>query len=175
MNERTRNRIIGGVLVVSLLIIIVPMLFDRPLDIELDIPPMETVEVDESLAPDIDLPDTRDVLQVRKNITAEVDEEGFRRQEETHVGEPVLTFNAKDAEQWAVQLASFGIEESASDLRESLESDGHRVWISTATVNNNKVHRVVVGPFIKREDADSRMEQFERSYELSPIVVGFDY
>ncbi len=175
MIERTRNRIVGGVFLAAVLVICVPMFFDKPLVLDVDLPPMPAIELDDVQEPIHDEPDLRPLEEAQAEISALVSDEGFLKNEGSRVGAPVLSFDADSASQWAVQLASFGKEESAIELRDSLLSDGHRVWLSTAIVNDTRVHRVVVGPYIKRDAANEQLSAFAERYEIEPIVVGFDY
>lgn len=175
MIERTRNRIIGGIFLAAVLVICVPMFFDKPLVLDVDLPPMPTVDLDDVEAPIHDEPDLRPLEQGTAEISSIVSDEGFLKNEGTRVGAPVLSFDADSANQWAVQLASFGNEESAVELRDSLLADGHRVWLSTAIVNESRVHRVVVGPYIKRDAANEQLTLFAERYQIEPVVVGFDY
>ena len=174
MTERTRNRIIGGVFLASLLVIVVPMFFDKPMELKIDMPPMEQADLDHFEPPILDEPDTRQIDRAEQAVSSVV-EDGYLVETGNRVGEPILIFNADQATQWAVQLASFSNLENAESLKDTVESDGHRAWISSAMVNEDKVHRVVAGPFIKREDAMETLAQFHDSYQVDPIVVGFDY
>lgn len=174
MTEKTRNRIIGGVFLASLLVIVVPMFFDEPMKLNVDLPQEELADLDEFDPPILDIPDDRPIVEAEQAVTSLVDD-GHLVESGTRVGEPILTFNADKASQWAVQLASFAKLENAENLRSTVESDGHRAWISSATVNEDKVHRVVVGPFIKRGDAQDTVTQFHDNYQVDPIVVGFGY
>lgn len=174
MTERTRNRIIGGVFLASLLVIVVPMFFDKPVELDFDIPPMEQADLDHFEPPILDVPDPRQIDRAEQMVSSIV-EDGYLEETGNRVGEPVLIFNADGATQWAVQLASFSNLENAESLKATVESDGHRAWISSAMVNKNRVHRVVAGPYIKREDAQNTVAQFHENYQVDPIVVGFDY
>ena len=174
MTERARNRIIGGVFLASLLVIVVPMFFDEPMKLDLDLTPPESADLDEFEPPILDVPDDRLIVEAERAISSMV-EDGHLVESGTRVGEPILTFNADEATQWAVQLASFAKLENAEILKSTVESDGHRAWISSAVVNEDKVHRVIVGPYIKRGDAQETVTQFHDSYQIDPIVVGFGY
>ena len=174
MTEKTRNRIIGGVFLASLLVIVVPMFFDEPVTLEIDMPPMEQADLDHFEPPILDVPDVRQLDQAEQEVRSVVID-GYLVETGNRVGEPALKLNDDDSSQWAVQLASFAKLENAENLRATVESDGHRAWISSAMVNEDKVHRVVAGPYIKREDALDSLAQFHDSYQVEPIVVGFDY
>lgn len=174
MREKTRNRIIGGVFLASLLVIVVPMFFDQPVRLNVDIPPMEQADLDHFDPPILDFPGEREIIEAGEAI-ASVAKDGYFVDSGGRVGEPILTFNADEASQWAVQLASFTSLENAESLIASAESNGHRVWISSAKINEDEVHRVVAGPFILRQDAQETVTKFRDSYELDPIVVGFSY
>ncbi|MCY3884951.1 MAG: SPOR domain-containing protein [Gammaproteobacteria bacterium] len=174
MTERTRNRIIGGVFLASLLVIIVPMFFDEPMKLDLDLNPPESADLDEFEPPILDVPDDRPIVEAEQTVKSVVND-GHLVDSGTRVGEPVLTYDADKASQWAVQLASFANLENAENLKSTVETDGHRAWISSAMVNENKVHRVIVGPYIKRGDAQETVTQFHDSYQVDPIVVGFSY
>ena len=174
MKENTRNRIIGGVFVVALLVILVPMLFDEPSRIHVELEPLETPDIDVEQTT-FDEPDPRPVMQAREEVTAQIDDQGFLKESGTKLGEPVLSEESDDTQQWAVQLVSLSNKLSAEQFRSRLEGDGHRVWISNALVNENERFRVVMGPFLRKQDAESKREELNEQYDIDGILVNFDY
>lgn len=172
MDARKRNIVVGGIFVAAVLIIFVPMLFDKPVHISTEIPNFENPEID---APDLtmDEPPVEVVLEAGKRLDAHVDSEGFDTDTGVRVGEPDLTPEIADTKRWAVQLASFANEESAQTLVDRCIAAGDQAWLSVAKVEGKKVHRVAVGPFLRRDDAEAQLSSLETKYDIKPMIVAY--
>jgi len=59
------------------------------------------------------------------------------------------------AGQFWVQVGAYGTRESAEQVRESLGVAGLSARVVSAEVNGKQVHRVRIGPFNGRTDAES--------------------
>lgn len=172
MDARKRNIVVGSIFVAAVLVIFVPMLFDEPVHISTEIPNFENPEID---APDLTMeePSIEDVLEAGKKLDAQVDSEGFDTNTGVRIGEPDLTPEIADTKRWAVQLASFANEESAQTLVARCIAAGDQAWMSVAKVDGKKVHRVAVGPFLRRDDAEVQLTNLETKYDIKPMIVAY--
>ena len=172
MDAKKRNIVIGSIFSVAVLVIFVPMLFDKPVNIE--------THIDDFENPDIELPDLSfeeppidSVVEAVEQLDELVDTDGFEKDTGVRVGEPTLSPEVEDTDRWAVQLASFANEKSAQDLVDRCIAEGDQAWLSVAKVNGTKVHRVAVGPFLRRDDAETQLSNLETKYDLQPIIVSY--
>ena len=172
MDARKRNILVGSIFVAAVLVIFVPMLFDQPVHI--------TTEIDDFENPEIELPDLTiveppvdELIKAGEQLEAQVDEDGFDRETGVRVGEPELTEEVPETRQWAVQLASFTNEERAQNLVDRCIEAGDQAWMSVAKVDGQKVHRVAVGPFLRRNDAEVQLSSLQTKYEIEPIIVSY--
>ncbi len=173
MDEQTRYRATGGLFLLAVVIICLPMLFDgegaEPLDIEpLTVPlVMPEVATLESVAPSSD-------LQVRvAELARQVDPEGFLRDSGARVGEPVLTEPDSNTSIWAVQVASFKDPERARVLRNDLRALGYEAFLSTVKRDDNVLHRVAVGPLLNAEEAQALRETLTLEVEQQARLMAF--
>jgi DedD protein len=176
MTDLTRYRITGGVFLIALAAIVLPMIFDADgLDsVTLpDIPPGQRVEP--VAAPVVDEVALKEAEQSRDVL----DEDLYREASGTRLGDPELTLpnRAKEntVEGWAVQLASFDEHANAVALRDRLRNDGYQAVISDVRRLTGSASRVAIGPVIRREDAERLRDEVSQRYELDAIVVGFSH
>ena len=171
MEIKTRDRIVGGVFLVALAIILVPMLFDESPGPALEIEPMEELDIER--VPEIPLPNASTAASKRDELREIVDEDGFLVEYGTRVGDVTIDERVDDSGYWAVQLGSFREEEKASALRIRLQDDGQRTWVSQAKIDGEVMTRVAVGPFTEREAAESFRQEATERYDIDGLVVGY--
>lgn len=70
---------------------------------------------------------------------------------------------------WAVQLVSLSNRARAEELQQKLRSQGLNAYVRTV----DGMNRVFVGPLIERAEAEQVSQQIARQHKLSPIVVRF--
>ena len=174
MVERTRDRVMGGVFLVALAIIVLPMLFDgagvaSPPAPALPPPPSETAPVAA-----MDSANLANADALRKRIDAD----GFDKSTATRVGDPVLAPEdrrpASGASQaWGVQLGSFSDRSKAVALRDQLRADGYQSIMTDVKGVTGVSTRVAIGPMVNREDAAKLERELEKRYGVDVIVVVF--
>ena len=172
MDARKRNIVVGSIFLAAMLVIFVPMFFDEPVHI--------TTEIDDFENPEIELPDltieeppVETVLEAGETLDEQVDADGFNTDTGVRIGEPDLSPEVADTKRWAVQLASFANEERAQTLVDRCIDAGDQAWLSIAKVNGTKVHRVAIGPFLRRNDAEDQLSNLETKYDIQPIIVSY--
>ena len=157
MNEVTRYRVIGGVFLLAMAAIFLPMIFDAPgpslseisagatsldtlPDADKDMS-LDTVDprsdVDEMIAElqqqqaalDQAFDDSDMHSQVQK-MRDQVDTDGYWVDNGTRFGEPILAPIRADTTVFAVQLATFDEQSNARNLRQQVRQDGDEAFIS---------------------------------------------
>ena len=174
MSEQTRYRITGGLFLLAIAIIFVPMLFDGDgaasvelADVKSDYQP-PAMEAFEATVPETDLAARVQALR------EEVDAQGFHRRTGTRIGEPVLSLPDDETGVWAIQLGSFSDAGKAAAFRDRLRADGHEAFTSMFKTGTGPImHRVAVGPFLSEERADSLATDLEERYGETPKLMAF--
>lgn len=189
MREETRYRVTGGLLLLAIAVICLPMLLDGaglPAQSLPDLPMYETLPEPEPLP--AEPPESDFVLRVAE-LEAKVDDDGFLTDSGTRFGEPVLTpaggargeggarpASAPAAAQnraWAVQVASFARAGNAEDFRTRLRRDGYEAFISTARTDARVLSRVAVGPLLDRQRAERLQSELSARYDVEARLMAF--
>ncbi|MEM6986800.1 MAG: SPOR domain-containing protein [Pseudomonadota bacterium] len=74
---------------------------------------------------------------------------------------------------WIVQVGSFASEANANALVERLRDGGLAAFKRDFTSNNEKVHRVLVGPYIRQSEADDVKKTIDSKYQLKSFVASW--
>ena len=176
MSERSRYQLTGGIFLVALAVIVLPMLFDGSGVRHAEIAPVAPIQPDSTPVEPPKIDDS--ALTAAADVRERVDDEGFDSTTGVRVGEPQLR-SADEAqkapvEAWAVQLASFSDATKATALRDQLRKDGYSGFLSDAKKGSVKITRVAVGPVIERTEADRLRDELARRYAKGAIVVRFE-
>lgn len=74
---------------------------------------------------------------------------------------------------WLLQVASFSVEENATDLVDQLTRLGHVASVNRMARGATTLHRVLTGPYSSRRDAERAKGQIERTVTgVAPVVRG---
>lgn len=185
MNERTRNRIVGSLILISVAAIFLPMLLDGAGIEQRAVPTMpEGRTPTRSEVATID-PDSKDWAFVQEaDARREAPESRTVDGRAVHAdAEPPP---AKDAElvtslaadgtplAFSVQLATFADEANAIALRDRLQGDGFEAYLARSEDDDGKVlYRVAVGPRLDRAAVERLRDDLARRYDLDGLVVRF--
>ena len=152
MDRRTRERLIGAVVLVALAVIALPPLLDGegvtelPSSVPEPPPPIE-----------VPLPDEREAAEVRARAEASA-----RLEADGRFG-------------WAVQVGSFARRENALALRARLRAEGHPAFVEPyAGEGGVRAWRVRVGPEPTRAEAEALRARLARALGLEGIVVAHE-
>ena len=175
MSELERYRVTGGVFLIALAVIVLPMLFDGQ---GIEPEPLPVVGVDIPELPPLPPPELDEDRFAKANELREsVDEEGFLRETDTRVGHVVMdpVRNAPGTDEtdtaWGIQLASFSERENAVALRNRLRDDGYSALLSEVKRLTGVSTRVAIGPILTRSEADALQEELSAKYGVDAIVV----
>jgi len=174
VSEQTRYRITGGLFLLAIAIIFLPMLFDAD-----GVPSVELAPVDAGYQPPVveafeeTVPETDLAARVQA-LRQEADDQGFHRRTGTRIGEPVLSLPDDETGVWAIQLGSFSEAGKATAFRDRLRADGHEAFTSMFKRGEGTImHRVAVGPFLSEERASSLATDLEDQYGETPTLMAF--
>ncbi|MFP6796974.1 MAG: SPOR domain-containing protein [Pseudomonadales bacterium] len=184
MKELTKYRVTGAVVLASIAVIFLPMLFDgdglehteslnsEALDLRQTV---DAMDFSEAVPDDIsEVPGLKAALNAREVLREMIDEEGYLEDNDTRIGDPVLSIENTSTLVWAVQVGSFDQFDNATALRDRLLQDGYSAWLSNIRKDEGNRTRVAVGPMLLRADALAMQEELVDGYEgLEALIVGF--
>ncbi len=190
MDERLKQRLVGAAVLVSLVVIIAPMVLDKPPETgavwhDSDIPPrpenvfraeIEPVREAEIL----DSPTKPDAGPEPDRARGD-HQRGPATRKGAATGGPVKSVSHHTAEgslraglgAWAVQLGSFSNSNNALALRDRLRARGYPAFIEGGRVDDREVMRVYVGPELLRAKAAESRKKLEQETQLKGMVVRY--
>jgi DedD protein len=165
-----KQRLIGAVVLVILMVIIVPLLLDG----------QKEVVVDRSLIPEqLQKENNREiiVLDLKRNSPLPLNENrkefiNFERINEaieiikTYITNPkdksesdtkkntVIRDNYSNKDSWVIQLGSFSLVENANKKIQVLNSQGHEAYFVKNLKNNKVIYKVWLGPYRNKSEAE---------------------
>lgn len=78
------------------------------------------------------------------------------------------------AEAFTIQVGAFSDRSNALRLKEELERDYAPVYVLSESFQGRSIHRVRVGRFASREEAEIRAREIERRHQVKPHIVKYD-
>jgi len=75
---------------------------------------------------------------------------------------------------WVIQLGSFNESANAQKLVDQLRSDGSTAYLETITAKSTTTYRVLVGPFLEREEAIRTQQQLSDHLKINGVVMSAD-
>lgn len=75
---------------------------------------------------------------------------------------------------WVIQLGSFNESANAQKLVDQLRSDGMTAYLETITARSTTTYRVLVGPFLEREEAIRTRQQLYDHLKINGVVMSAD-
>ena len=182
-----KHRIVGAIIIVALVVIVVPMIFNERQ------PPSEIKDISETSVRG-ETADTKMVVtpvageesQVKPAgetaakavppapIAASAPKPEVKPVAPVENPAPAKKTKTVTAEKitkgWIVQVGTFSNTDNAVRLREKLKSHGHTVHTETVTVAGKKAMRLRVGPFHDKEQAARAQAQIRKETDVSGTV-----
>jgi len=191
VDEGLKRRLVGATVLVSLVVIFVPMLLeDEPVietgiyktnippqpaqsfpegvlpgdDQELAVPPLEQRPRIVPLAP----PPPARVAEPAETTAPPMPEDGQQaEQQATPAAEPAPVQPREGLSAWVVQVGSFSKRENAEKLVQQIREMKYEAFMEQASVNEQTVFRVKVGPEIDHALAEKMLQALNK--ELEPL------
>jgi len=193
LRSRTRRRLIGAAALLMAAVIVLPMLLDtapRPVreDISITIaspppPPGKPTEkappIDEKIAepaparsepPPSDPPAESPRPSPLPATAAAPQPVAQDEPQSTAAGPPVAA--APASEKFAVQVAALSTSAAAKDLVARLKKGGFSAYVEAVSTADSTLHRVRVGPFASREEAQRAAEKMKAAGHKATVVGG---
>lgn len=192
MNKQTRQRIIGVVLLLILAAVLSPLVFRSPaqiraaLDMDIPSPPdYQAVVIEPVVSEDVERAAEERIKSDREAVVAAAEQpestpEMVAPEEKAPVLEtlttpPPPTITAKDDPVLAgfvVQVGSFSQQDGAAGLVARLKDAGFRAYMETDSQNGKLLHRVMVGPEIRKQDAERTRQRLanDSRFKLDGLV-----
>lgn len=173
MDETLKIRLVGALVLIAVMAILWPLLFDDAEEIQLsqqsEIPAPPKVE--EWQVAERELP------AERIRTLDEPGEEAAGVEDPSANGEqasPPAETAGLMREAWAVKVASLNDLENGSRLVEKLQKDGYRAYGRVSSVDTGgDVMRVYIGPKFDKRRADSIKLEVDREYAVKSMVVPY--
>ncbi len=189
LDERLKQRLLGGAVLVALMVIFVPMLIEEP--------------IDQQIVSDHTLPVKPQSFQaepsqpepVRENHHPERSPTAAPAQEtnasvpvtqtappvELHPAEPQAPDTTPQADApvrpspsaWMIQVASLTREDNARKLVEDLRKADLPAQMETARIDGKTHYRVRVGPEVDHRLAEQMVEKIHKQFKLKPKLMRY--
>ncbi len=194
LDSGLKQRVVGALVLLALVVIFLPMLLSRQDDLQrvvVDAPAMpqaaemQQVELDPvsvpqaQLLPDEPVPMTEaelaaaePVVEPAKALAPVVVDApaSVTKPPVAEVAAPVSRLDANNLPiSWSIQLASLSSRSGADTLQKTLRAAGYNAYIR----NVEGMNRVFVGPVIERAEANRLRDQLTRQQKLNGFVVRF--
>ncbi len=78
---------------------------------------------------------------------------------------------APNPESWAVQLGSFSDKLNAENLTKKLQAEGFSAYTHTSKTSHGDLIRVLVGPELRRTDAENLLTKLQKQLNLQGMIV----
>ena len=186
MNQNTRQRIIGTVVLAVAAIVLLPAIFDgegsyqAPLQTQIPETPQRADQTDPALT------DTEATTVSANDDSPQAEVAVSPVSSSEPPSSAPVTAAASDSrdvtaaldprglpEAWSVRLGSFSSQTNATNLVARLQGDGHRAYTRRLDSSQGPLTAVFVGPLVDRAAAQTLLEQLRQNYQLSGLVVRY--
>lgn len=193
MDQRLKQRLVGAIVLISLAVIFIPFILEGPDDEwsprTQDIP--EPPRIDYQAEVELPLPNA-----VPEPVEAPPPEHAPQEPVELAIPEPPAAgaageatppapqasvpapasapspaVAAEAAENWVIQVGSFGQQLNARGLRDRLQKAGYTSYLQEIKVGGTPAWRVLVGPYGNREQAERQRDRITREQQLKGLVT----
>ncbi len=186
MKSGLKQRIVGVLVLVALVVVFLPMMLDlqpgRDVDTSSRIPPapaIEATEIAEHPAPEgmEEAPPEGEAFVPSEEtaLSAEEPDTGDAEDAEAAAASdaPALTEEGLP-EAWVLQVGSFRDRAGADALSQQLLDAGHDAYVRTARSGGDNVHRVFVGPKVERDKLLEEKRTIDREFGVESLVLNFE-
>ena len=199
MDEQLKQRLVGGAVIVSLIVIFVPMLFEEPVDTEQVATETWIPEQPKALREDTDsrdplpqpiapVPNTQ-VLDEPPPVTQTPPAAATAEEAETPVTVPPASpdkplvevppqpsprvVDSETPSAWLVQVGSFTQRENATRLTESLKLAKMPAQLSEVSIGGKHLYRVQMLPQLHKKEAEKLIERIKKEFKLNASLLRY--
>lgn len=178
MHPKTRERLVGVLLLMLLVAILSPLVLRSPQEVrvalEMDIPEAPDMEATEAV-----VVVTEDEVEDAAADIVEAGEEVVEAAEDARETAPLDVPSGDEAATpsgWMVQVASFSSEQSARQLASQLRDKDYSAFVRQADQGGEPLFRVYAGPELQREDAQRLRDRLasDQRFKLPGFIVPYE-
>ncbi|MFK7734248.1 MAG: SPOR domain-containing protein [Pseudomonadales bacterium] len=179
MDEAVKVRLVGALVLIALLALAWPFLFDDAEDIRLSkesqIPSPPVVQEWQPAEHERPAEDQIGWSKETVDSTADVDNSDSSVERSAASNEQTLAPKTPELRAaWVVRVASLGDSENAKKLVGKLVKDGYRAFSRSSTTETGEMTRVYVGPKFDKRRADSIKLKIDKLYSVKSMVVPYN-
>ncbi|MGK2915012.1 MAG: SPOR domain-containing protein [Porticoccaceae bacterium] len=202
MQDRLKQRLVGILVLLALAAIFLPMVLDfgreHPIDTATQIPPepaiepvvipeptrVEGVEPGKSDEEIFQFDDSRKAAEARPETSPtsppspSTEINGAPPAQvalPTKVAVPGPGLNAEGVPAaWVLQIGSFKDKAKAKAITDKLLADGYKAFVRSAADTGGTIHRVYVGPALRRDGLLKEKAAIEKKYKLKLMLLSFE-
>lgn|GEM_PF-3476382 len=181
MEEKSKHRLVGAIVLFSLAIIFLPSLIyrdDTTTEIVVrsqePIPPapvVEPIEIPPMPEPPTPVEPAKPIFEPAEPI---VESEGEAEVEKTTPAPSPRLTETGVPEGWLIQVASLSLKEGADVLVSRLKADNYSAYWELAETEQGDRYRVFVGPQIDKQRAERAKAAIDASYKVSSRLLRFN-
>ncbi len=176
--DMLKQRIIGLLVLASLVVIILPVLLDFDGQYRVDprsqIPERPDIKpaviADHAPQSEPEASQAEDALFGVDAARTAVEQAGGQKPEDLQPEAPELTPGGVPVS-WLLQIASFSEEPKARSMLEKLQHDGYRAYSESSTIDGKTIHRVYVGPKFLKQDLLDDKAVIDKKYGLETLLL----
>jgi DedD protein len=200
LNQGTKQRIVGTVVLLALALIFLPIIFDGqgsyqtqlssriPDEPVISILPEPTqvrpVIIADTQASANTEPEEVEVNNIADDASSDAGDDGTSDSSEEQVqvstSEPAFTREIPQLDEsglpqgWSVRMGSFAEEDNALNLMERLRSSGYKAYTRNVQNGQSSLTSVFVGPWLDRGLVDQYQEELQDEFRLAGDIVRFE-
>lgn len=178
LEERLKQRLLGGAVLVALVVIFVPMLIDEPIDSRVVSDhrmPEKPVAIEKAMPTILPPPPVENPAPSTTNRTQPAAETPVQAPPPSppprEVGSNKVAKASPTA--WVIQVASLTVEKNAEKLVSDLKKADLPATLKRVTVDGKRHYRVLVGPEVNHKIAMKMVEQIKRDFKLTPKIMRY--
>ncbi len=176
--NKLKQRVVGGLVLLALAVIFIPMVLDFRKDYDqvingTNIPPkpkemrVETFALNQT--PQVKVPRLAVAESVEEKLANHPLVQQKRAVDAVAAVKPVPASLLREG--WTVQVGSFGSESNAKGLRDKIRKNGFTAFVDSVNVKGKLSHRVRVGPAADKEKANTLKKRLQKEMSLKGLVL----
>ncbi len=186
MNQGTKQRIVGTIVLLALALIFLPILFDGEGSYQPEIasripdPPAIAVMPEPTQSRPVIVADTPEITDIEEpeidpDITAPAPGNAAVEESRPDFVREVPQLDEQGLPQgWVVRLGSFAESGNAVNLVQRLQAAGYKAYTRDLDSGQGELTAVYVGPWLDRNRVDDYRQQLQEEFQLSGMVVRYE-
>jgi DedD protein len=176
LEERLKQRLLGGAVLVALVVIFVPMLIDEPVDSRVVSDhriPAKPKALEKPMPTILPPPPADSATPVEVPKRQPPKEKAQARTSKPAAKPKSAGVDKPTPSAWMIQVASLTVKDNAEKLVADLKKAQLPAMVEKVEVDGKRHYRVRVGPEVNHKTALSMAERIKRDFKLTPKVLRY--